>query len=268
MNNHLKGFIAAAAVAFASTSAIAADLAGPSFSSILPSAVQSLKPGFVWTGVYVGGNVGLSYGERQGQFGSDTVVSELGGWVRPKDDFQTFIGGAQAGYNWQTGLLVFGVEGDISYLDDVKALTMPRTVEGPTYTANGTVTVLNSLEWLGTVRGRLGVAADRFFVYGTGGLAFGDVKNSATVEGTVTTGGVVTPLEPISGNGDETRTGWTVGAGTEYAITNNLTGKFEYLYYNLGTSKYDVGAPGEVADYHVRSDNTGNVVRAGLNFKW
>jgi outer membrane immunogenic protein len=150
----------------------------------------------------------------------------------------------------------------------VKALSMPRTVEGATYTVNGTVSVLNSLEWLGTVRGRLGVAADRFFVYGTGGLAFGDVKNSATVEGTVTTGRVVTPLEPISGNGDETRTGWTVGAGTEYAITNNLTGKFEYLYYNLGTSKYDVGAPGEVADYHVRSDNTGNVVRAGLNFKW
>lgn len=270
MNIRLKGIVATAALVLASSSSFAADLGLPSFGTIFQAPVQSGKSGFVWKGVYVGANAGLAYGEAQGHFGSDTQVSPLGDWIRPKDDYQTFTGGGQIGYNWQSGLFVFGVEGDLGYLADTETLVMPRREDlsgGALVT--GTATIENRVDWLGTVRGRVGVAADRFFLYGTGGLAFGEVQNSATVDAVVTMNGVVVDTGSLAGRETDTRTGWTVGAGAEYAITNNLTGKLEYLYYDLGTSKYDTpDTETGAADFYVRSKTEGNVVRAGLNFKW
>jgi outer membrane immunogenic protein len=270
MNNHLKGVFAAAALALASSASYAADLSFPSFNSIFQAPVQTAKSGFVWKGVYIGGNAGLAYGEAQGHFGSDTQVSSLGDRVRPKDDYQTFAGGGQVGFNWQSGLFVFGLEGDLSSFADTETMVVPRRVDlGNGAVATGTVSIENRVEWLGTVRGRLGVAADRFFIYGTGGLAVGEVQNSAAVDSVTTVNGVFAGAGSMAGGETETQTGWTVGAGAEYAITNNLTGKLEYLYYDLGTSKYDTpDTTTGVADFYVRSKTEGNVVRAGLNFKW
>lgn len=102
-----------------------------------------------------------------------------------------WLGGAFAGYNFQVSPnVVVGVEGDIT----------------------GTNRTTNS--WDSSIRGRLGYAYDRYLFYGTGGVAFGDIKNSGM---------------------SKTKTGWTLGAGIEAALTSNLTGRLEYRHTDLGS---------------------------------
>ena len=114
------------------------------------------------------------------------------------DDEGGFVGGAQAGYNYQIGSFVVGLEGDIQYADFGGDDRFDFDGDG----------ILdddfNTSDWFGTVRARAGVAFDRALIYATGGFAFAD-----------------------------NATGWTVGGGLEYAFTNNLSAKIEGLYVNL-----------------------------------
>ncbi len=123
-------------------------------------------------------------------------------------DFETdnFLGGVFTGYNFDLGNgVVVGLEGDVTYHDQ----------EG----SNAAVEF--GTDWNGTVRGRLGYAMDRFMVYGTGGLAVANAEAS-----------------DLNSSDSKTAIGWTAGAGIETAFTNNVFGRVEYRYTDLGSESY------------------------------
>ena len=137
-------------------------------------------PGYTWTGFYAGINGGYGWGSSDWNgFLSDTDVS--GGLV-----------GLTAGYNWQTGALVFGLEGDIDW----------SNIRGSFASATCPIGCETKNNWLGTVRGRIGYAFDRVMPYVTGGLAVGDIKASRA--------GFV--------GASDTNAGWTIGGGVEGAL--------------------------------------------------
>ncbi|WP_134495639.1 outer membrane protein [Microvirga pakistanensis] len=136
--------------------AVAADLP----SRRAPAPIVAAVPLFTWTGFYVGVNAGYGWN-------TDDEVT-IGGITYDLDDEGGFVGGAQAGYNYQFGSFVVGVEGDIQYAD-----------------FGNDDDVFESSDWFGTVRARAGVAFDRALVYATGGFAFADEANGWTVGGGV-----------------------------------------------------------------------------------
>jgi outer membrane immunogenic protein len=178
-------------------------------------------PVYNWTGFYVGINGG-------GGWGRSDFSAPL-----TSDSFRTSGGlvGGTLGYNYQVGQVVLGLEGDIDW----------SNIRGSGTCAGLSCSVRNN--WLGTVRGRLGYAADRFMPYVTGGVAFGDIKTS------------------VAGFGDssQTKAGWTVGGGIEAAIAGPWTAKVEYLYVDLGRGGSVLGS-----DAGFKT----NIVRAGLNYRF
>ncbi len=256
------------------TPALAADL-----SRKAPVYKAPPAPIFTWTGFYVGVNAGYSFGND-----SDTVTTGIGvaninavaDAARPprvRLDREGFIGGGQMGYNWQFGPnWVFGIEADIQYSDIRDSVNAQTTlaVAGPAGTAAGTRNNLYSteMEYFGTVRGRLGYAWDRTLLYATGGLAYGEITNSATFTGVAP--GFATQFV---GRRSGTETGYAVGGGIEHAFANNWSVKGEYLYYDLGDTNIavlNVAGPGGAGGpgYNARFRNEGHVVRMGLNYKF
>jgi outer membrane immunogenic protein len=194
-----------------------------------PVVAPVYAPIFTWTGFYVGVNAGYGFGNYDVK---GAVTNTIG-------DPDGFIGGAQVGYNYQFGQFVAGLETDLQYSDmkSSRANLIGGTNKG-------------ELEYFGTVRARFGVAYDRFLPYITGGFAYG--QNKVTVSGL-----------GISTSDDNTHFGYTVGAGLEYAFTNNLTAKIEYLYTDLGEKRYF-----SAAGVGTKIGNDFSVVRAGLNYKF
>lgn len=238
----------------------------------LPITVPASVPGpiaFNWTGFYAGAHAGYTWGKGDatyngnGPFLAGVVGTGLapGGYGLNTDGF---LGGVQLGYNQQFNQFVFGVEGDFSFLNANDSVTA-FSVVGPN---SLTSTAGTDINWLATLRARLGFTFDRFLVYGTGGFAFGSVEASGNIVG----GGGLAGLA-WAGNERSTRTGWTIGAGAEWAFTPNLTARLEYLYYDLGDANVTVGplnaataATGIFATQ--RHDVNGHIVRAGVNFRF
>ena len=195
----------------------------------LPRAMPPVKaPAYVpavysWNGFYLGINGGGGFGHSDWSGIGDTHVS--GGLV-----------GVTAGYNWQSGQWVFGLEGDIDWSNIKGSFT---NVACPTGCETKNT-------WLGTARGRIGYAFDRVLPYITGGAAFGDIKATQAGVGSVS----------------DTNVGWTVGAGIEAAVAANWTAKIEYLYVDLGDVSCTTCIPTSNVDFR------SHVVRAGLNFRF
>ncbi|WP_439497706.1 outer membrane protein [Bosea sp. (in: a-proteobacteria)] len=221
-----------------SVAAIGLVAAGAAAAADLPSrkgpvaAPVYYPPVFTWTGFYVGVNAGYGFGQID-----STNLGIIGGY----DDPDGFIGGGQIGYNYQIGQWVVGLEADFQGADLKASATDP--VLG--------VRASNEMQWFGTVRGRVGYAFDRFLPYVTGGFAYGSVKNK-----------ISTPFG--SASNDNTQYGWTLGGGLEYAFTNNLTAKIEYLYVDLDKESFNV--PG--GTFNANVETKFSVVRAGLNYKF
>jgi outer membrane immunogenic protein len=154
-----------------------------------------LSPLYNWSGFYAGINGGGGWGSSSWDSAGDVDVS--GGVI-----------GGTLGVNYQVNQAVFGLEGDLDW----------SNLKGTT-TTNCALGCETRNDWLGTVRGRAGFAFDRFLPYFTGGVAFGNVKAS-------------TPGFP---GGSETKAGWTLGAGLEFAVAGNITAKVEYLHVDLGS---------------------------------
>ncbi|MBN9085030.1 MAG: hypothetical protein BGP04_06480 [Rhizobiales bacterium 62-17] len=261
MRHLLLGSVAL--LGLAAVSAQAADLPRRA----APPAPVYIAPIFTWTGFYVGLNAGYGFsGDRGvGISGSPLITNgQLAATVpfslSPKRD--GFIGGAQVGYNVQSGSLVYGVEVDFQGAD-IKGSANACAVGlgcGAVIT-NAT----NKLEWFGTLRGRLGVAFDRALIYATGGLALGGVRNSAHLNEFAGAG------RQFDVRNNNTRAGWTLGAGVEYAISGNWSAKLEYLYYDLGrTSGVGIQTnPVNPAEFMTaRFRNNGHIVRAGINYRF
>ena len=264
-----------------SVGAIAADLPVKAPSIVAP-------PPFSWTGFYVGGNVGYAWGK------SDYSLTYPTNGAAPPD-FSTafpviqaapgiagtgslspkgFVGGIQAGYNFQSGGIVFGFEADFSG-SSLKKTSVLNTIFPPGLgnvfsgqPLNVTTSIQN--DWLATIRPRLGVAVDRALFYVTGGLAVGDVKYSQSNNWQSTIPSNVTDVGSVS----KTKIGWTAGAGAAYAFGNNWSVRAEYLYTDLGsvstTNQVFVGGPANPpANTFVHSANLRiNTVRFGVDYKF
>ena len=159
-----------------------------------------------------------------------------------KTNASGFVDGGTVGYNVQMGNFVIGFEGDY----DWSSIRASSTAGLCAASATGCQTSNN---WIATVRGRIGYAFDRYLPYFTGGLAYGNVKTTAD-------------FGTDAGN----RTGYVIGAGLEYAITNHWTAKIEYIYANL--SDRDCGGNCGAPPTPLASDFKQNLFRLGLNYKF
>jgi outer membrane immunogenic protein len=189
---------------------------------------------FSWTGFYLGINGGYGWGKAELTSAGSTFTSPTEhGWL---------LGGT-LGYNLQTGVWVWGLEGDLDYAW-IKGNAV-NTV-GTGCTGGGGCDIKNT--FFATARGRLGYAWDRFLPYITGGAAFAGSKISA----------------PSGASQSKTSTGWTVGGGVEYAFLGAWSAKLEYLYADLGSQTCDATVCGVAIDYKSKV----NIVRAGLNYRF
>ena len=155
-----------------------------------------------------------------------------------------FIGGGQFGYNWQfNGRGVAGFEADIAWTSQNRNVVFANSIAPfPGVVDAYNATISSHLDYLGTVRGRLGfLATPAFLLYGTGGLAYGGVRSS-TVETALISPPAACAGGSCFGSGGgsfaDTRVGWTAGAGGEWMFAPNWSVKLEYLYYDLGGASY------------------------------
>jgi outer membrane immunogenic protein len=190
-------------------------------------------PAFNWTGFYIGGNAGYGFAQWT------TDVSLNGASQRiDAENLKGAIAGGQAGYNWQTGPLVLGVEADLQWSGQKSTATV------------GILTATDRISSFATLRGRVGYAADRVLFYGTGGWAAGTWRSELTVAG------LGTASYPVS------RGGWTAGAGIEAALGAGFTAKVEYLFLEGGRNVDSASLPGVTFTSRTRD----SVVRIGVNY--
>ena len=305
-----RTLLCAAALISMTSLGYAADLP----SRALAPAPIYVAPAFTWTGFYVGGNVGAAWGGRDNCPLRNTL--DHGVYTLDSDYLPNcnggnrvgVIGGVQAGYNWQFGGWLFGLEGDINWLGrnndrgyDFSRYGEPRmghyessnedsdrpsrpphlTVTNHTYSWSGN----GSANTLGTIRARFGFTTDCALFFVTGGAAFRNGDNSATITDTetvITTGNrwgtnswtpdsqrtVTTTTYTRTGNGN--KVGWALGGGLEYALTENLSTKIEYLHAQFGNggNGYSSGILDDCQTFFGDSKNSIDIVRVGLNYRF
>jgi outer membrane immunogenic protein len=216
-------------------SAQAADLP-PARRPAAVAPVAYAPPVYNWSGIYVGGNLGAGFAHSSWSdpfTGADNTFNKTG-----------FIGGGQIGANWQIDALVLGIEGDFDWTG----------LKGSTHDSLAN-TINTDTQWTSTVTGRIGAAFDRLLVYAKGGVAFAHDKDS---------------LNDTFGNtatASLTRTGWTAGAGLEYAFAPNWTARIEYDYLGFGNETLNLSTPTTPA-YSTNTSLNVQEVKAGINFKF
>lgn len=191
----------------------------------------SAAPSFTWGGAYLGGQIGYGWGKSRYSYILNNQQLKPDG----------FLGGLYAGYNFALdNNVVLGADVDVTY----KNLKKSSPVQFAEYET--------ALHWSGAVRARAGYAADRFLPYIAGGVALGQVKNSYD-------------LAPInmSYSDKQTLTGWTIGAGLDYAATDNIILRFEYRYTDYGRKDFDFGGTDGVP-YELKT----NDIRVGIAYKF
>jgi outer membrane immunogenic protein len=243
----------------------------------------ALPIAYNWSGFYAGVNLGYGWGDgtidlapHNPAFTAGVLDVALAGGVVPASLAtrpRGVLGGVQAGYNVQTGAVVWGIETDIA----AAAIKGSSTISGtaPLF-STFTTTQAQKVDWLGTVRGRVGVTVTPdWLLYVTGGLAYGHVKATTSINDF--TGGSGVPCANIicgSGAVDSWRVGWTVGGGGEYRIASNWSVKLEYLYYDLGSAKYTFFntvfpfTPGPDRGFDATANFKGQIARVGVNYKF
>ena len=266
----MKFIVATLAALVGVASAQAADLAPHTYTK----APVFVDPGYNWTGFYVGGNIGYSWGRSSDTSslsnGAGTVLFTSAG----SSNLDGVVGGGQIGYNWQVQNWVWGLEADIQGTDEkgsrgytcgTSVCTPPvggflaLVIPGPAVP----VTLNQKIDWFGTVRGRIGIlATPKVLFYATGGLAYGEVASNGTI------GAALSPFSTT-----DTKAGYTVGAGIEGVIGGNWTAKLEYLYVDLGrvSGSFTTTIPalgGGTLTSSYSSRVTDNVLRVGVNYKF
>jgi outer membrane immunogenic protein len=183
-----------------------------------------------WTGFYIGAHAGYGWADGEQTFngvrtpGFDTSA-------------EGFVGGGQAGFNWQWDQIVLGIEGDVSFAD------LSDTVDPFGFD------VEQNVDMLASIRGRIGFAADRFLPYVTAGWGFADAERTTELGGGV--------------SDSQSHDGLVYGGGIEYAVTDAISMRAEYLHYDLGEESYDLGLP---SDPEIDLDV--DVFRIGVNFNF
>ena len=231
-----KLLLTSVAMGILSASALAADLPsakGPAIYSV---------PVFTWAGFYAGVNGGYAYSKMTT---TDQDYYDYGG---SRDLTKSgFTAGGQLGYNFQMGAFVYGLEADASY------------VGGSRKDVGNFNSFSSKAGFLGTVRGRVGLAMDRALLYVTGGLAYGNAKSGYGYNNnnavTATSGG--------------TSVGYALGAGLEYAFSDHWTARVEGLYANLGSKTVSCNPTYcGTSTARFKFENSSNLLRVGINYKF
>ena len=265
-------------------------------------AFSGATPAFAAAGFAAGGQTPTAPG---------AIVTNLNAVRSNNNGNSGFAGGGEIGYNHQIGQLVLGIEADIQGIarsnrnNNNGFSTIGDVTGGAASVANYHVfgpTTNERANWFGTVRGRIGYAFDRVLVFGTGGFAYtGNNCNNGFNAGAgcgtqasyinyyaagSTTPVVFTNASVVGANNSNNNIGYAVGGGFEYAFTNNLSAKLEYLYVNLNrrnnngynpngvytnaqTGATLTGVGGVAGVYSGNNRNNGlNVIRVGLNYKF
>jgi outer membrane immunogenic protein len=236
-----KSFLAGASLGAVAltTGAQAADLGLP-----LPTKAPPLPAPFSWTGFYVGGQVGGVWARDSSS--NNFFAVPTGPLVNTTNlNASSVIGGVEAGLNLQIDHFVFGVEGDVSWA------SLNTTVGAAPFPALNTYT--SRLNDLGTIRGRIGWAFDRFLVFGSGGAAFANLPDQFSIGG----GFGATPTPDV--------TGWAAGGGIEYAFLDHWTVKAEYLHVGFQDRSATLGI---VPAYAVAFKDSFDIARVGINYKF
>jgi outer membrane immunogenic protein len=220
-----------------------------------PPAPVYVPPPFTWTGCYIGGNVGGAWGKHDW---NDTLFGL--NWSND-DNNGRFIGGGQVGCNYQFNSFVIGAEGDFDWAANNNNNNNTGII-GP---LGHSFAVTGNDAWIATAAARFGWAWDRalFYVKGGGGW----IHNNGFTITDLTTGA------SLSGNTDNTRSGWLVGAGIEYAFYTNWTIKVEYDYLGLNSQSFTVPGvviPALAGDTFNSGHNNVQMVKVGFNylFNW
>lgn len=223
-----------------------------------------------WTGLYAGANAGYSWGQASADttfgFGGPGAFASppcaLGCSFSQSVSSNSFAGGAQLGYNYQTGVLVWGFETDFQWRDGNKSNTLALN----TFPDNQVITDRQS--WFGTLRGRIGttILSPNWLVYFTGGFAYGRLEHTVTQNLALS---ATTFIPRIISNSD-IRTGWTVGGGAEYKLAQHWSIGVEYLFMQFASDTLSV--PESVIGGHIFPSTTtefkdrSNILRAKLNY--
>lgn len=216
-------------------------LPGAGFAADLPLKARAAKTVYDWTGFYVGGHFG--YGDAS--FGPGTHPMPEQGVALPHSA-TGLTGGYQLGYNRQlANRIVLGIEADATFTSPTDGPALAH-VPAPFHT---------TIDYVGTVRGRIGYAFDRFMPYVTGGLAWGHTHIN------VNDGDGVTSLFPVG----HYQAGWTAGLGLEYAVSGNWTAKAEYEYVDLSRHTYDLSGFGLGT---INVDPRIHLFKLGLNYQF
>lgn len=254
---------------------------GPAFAADLTLPVKAppppATPVYSWTGFYIGGNAGGAWGSFDPS--STTTFTPGGYFILPNPPIVSaagqqsikpsgFTGGFELGYNWRAGNFVYGLEGDIESLHLSGSSTSGQVLYSGGVSCPANCFTVNSAahtDWLATTRGRLGVAANNWLLFATGGAAFTTLNGSFSfADSTPTT---------ESGSISSTKVGYTVGGGVEAKLWANWSVKAEYLYVDFGrvsvtsNNLFETGfgpVPAQVFTHSL--DLKANVARVGLNY--
>jgi outer membrane immunogenic protein len=249
------------------------------FAADIPvKAPSPMVTSYGWTGFYVGLNAGYGWGRaKTDEIGVDpSIVIPAQGVGSLPTSFNkrvdSFIGGGQIGYNWQSGQYVLGIEADFAYID--LNTDSVYAVDVIAFNPALTTTQSSRLRWLGTVRPRVGwLWTPSTMIFATGGLAYGGAKGSTRID--IPTPGTcpLTNAFCAVGSGSKTVFGWTAGGGFEMLLGSNWSGKIEALYFDVGDLEYPVISTanfgiGGTEILRSSTSFTGVIVRAGLNYRF
>jgi len=225
---------AAAAGVLLTVGAVGASAADLNHYAPAPVPANVVAYAFNWTGAYVGANIGANWAN----------IGLPSGITGNSGNSTALAGGLQAGYLWQAGQIVYGLEGDVDYNGNSRSFSY---VNGNTYSER------EKLDWSFGARGRLGYAFDRFLPFVSGGITFANLNSRLT---NVTTG--------ASDSNSRLRTGYQLGAGLEYAVTNNWTVRGEYIFSDYGRYTVNYGNNGVALRHNVTDD----ALRFSINYKF
>ncbi len=243
MRPHLISLFAATAALCMSENALAGDM--PVKAPVYKAPVYKARPVVVEqpTGFYIGGHLGAGWSYNSFVDHTGIFATSLG---KARDT--SFLGGAQAGYNWQFATMVFGIQGDITFTD------FNARTQAPGFP---TTTFIGETKWISTLTGRVGYAWDKSLWYAKGGAAW--VRDHYTLNG------VAVPV--FNFKSENTRSGYVVGGGVEYAFAPNFSGFVEYNYIELTGKNISLAEATTGVTTALDVYQNLHLVKVGINYK-
>jgi outer membrane immunogenic protein len=283
-----KHCLAAALIILSAASASAADLAARPYTKAPP-----VSPVFDWSGFYIGAHGGyadandpatatFSPAAYTTAIVPAAIINGFGGGVPPTTppfglsaDPKGGFGGFQLGYNWQVSSWVFGLEADASFGrmrgQDAKPFFVNASIGGDDGRYTGVARLQQTIDAFGTIRGRVGYAADRVLLYVTGGFAWADAQTRFAVDSVVFSfapnysPAQQAALSNSSASSSGFHYGYSAGGGIEWAFDRNWSLKAEYLYLGLRSGGTTLAIPGNSAN---TSHFDLHTAKGGINYRF